>query len=272
MKKKSATTIALPTLALFLVCVLGFIGNIYCACAEIYSMSVAFGVSTLLLYLSFTPLHEASHGNIFFNSKILNTIAGHIIGFIFLAPYSAFRKLHLQHHAHVNNPDKDPDHWVKGSNAFYTFLRILSIYFSYYYSHLKDPKTRIKNLTATIPHNTLLLASFTFLGLSISPQFVFFVWIIPSVCALSLVAFFFDFLPHYPHDDSSKENNSRTYLSRPMAIIMLGHNRHIIHHLYPRVPFYNYAEHFENLPEKYKKGHTRIYSTPTLLRSLQLNK
>jgi ring-1,2-phenylacetyl-CoA epoxidase subunit PaaE len=55
----------------------------------------------------------------------------------------------------------------------------------------------------------------------------------------------FDYLPHYPYDTKASDNEFRATNLKPeyswlMTPVCLSQNYHLIHHLYPRVPFYRY--------------------------------
>jgi len=78
-------------------------------------------LSTVSAYLCFTPYHDATHraigcrrkddtdpNNLFLKS-LLNEVIGQACGIPLLAPFTAFRYIHLLHHKHTNDPEKDPD-------------------------------------------------------------------------------------------------------------------------------------------------------------------
>jgi fatty acid desaturase len=65
-------------------------------------------VSTVAVYLLFTPWHEAVHGSVSVRYKWLNGVVGRISGVIFQAPFPAWRWIHNQHHKYTNDPVKDP--------------------------------------------------------------------------------------------------------------------------------------------------------------------
>src|ERR1700720_3731149 len=70
-------------------------------------------IDAILIYFVFTPLHEATHGNIGGRGRRfawLQSFIGHASGFLLLAPYPGFRVLHLHHHANTNDPVEDPDY------------------------------------------------------------------------------------------------------------------------------------------------------------------
>ena len=55
----------------------------------------------------FILLHEAGHGTLF-RTRALNTIAGHVAGFLAGIPYVSWRLIHYQHHKWTGWQDLDP--------------------------------------------------------------------------------------------------------------------------------------------------------------------
>jgi fatty acid desaturase len=69
-------------------------------------------------------------------------------------------------------------------------------------------------------------------------------WILPARVAMLLLAFSFDYLPHRPHKITADEDRFRATHVFPNPLLtplLLFQNYHLIHHLYPAVPFYRYG-------------------------------
>ncbi len=49
---------------------------------------------------------------------------------------------------------------------------------------------------------------------------------------------FFDYLPHRPFNERNRWKNARVYPSPLLNILILGQNYHLIHHLWPSIPWY----------------------------------
>ncbi len=70
-------------------------------------------------------------------------------------------------------------------------------------------------------------------------------WILPSRLALLLLAFSFDHLPHRPHLVLGRVDPYRAthvFSDALLTPVFLYQNYHLVHHLYPGVPFYRYAQ------------------------------
>ena len=68
-------------------------------------------------------------------------------------------------------------------------------------------------------------------------------WLLPTRIALFLVALVFVFLPHYPgvvsqQDDPFMATTMRKGWEWLLTPLLVYQNYHLIHHLYPTVPFY----------------------------------
>ncbi|MGB3298115.1 MAG: fatty acid desaturase [Phormidesmis sp.] len=70
-----------------------------------------FAFNTLALHLVGTVIHDASHKSAHRN-PIVNAALGHGSALMLGFTFPVFTRVHLQHHAHVNDPKNDPDHFV----------------------------------------------------------------------------------------------------------------------------------------------------------------
>ncbi len=69
--------------------------------------------------------------------------------------------------------------------------------------------------------------------------------VLPARLAILLLAFSFDDLPHRPHRVTAAEDRfraTRLVDSRVLEVLLVAQNYHLIHHLYPAVPFYRYRQ------------------------------
>ncbi len=66
---------------------------------------------------------------------------------------------------------------------------------------------------------------------------LFVVWLGPALLAVLLLAFAFDFLPHYPYDTAERWFDTRIYPGRVQFAVVLGQNYHLIHHLWTTIPW-----------------------------------
>ena len=74
-------------------------------------------------------------------------------------------------------------------------------------------------------------------------------WIVPARLTFLYLAFFFVWLPHFPFEHTDRFRNTRITLFPGSTWLLLHQDRHLIHHLYPSIPWYRYrAAHRELAP------------------------
>jgi fatty acid desaturase len=184
------------------------------------------------------------HGSISSKYKWLNDAIGRISGIPLFSPFYAFQRLHLSHHQHTNDPEKDPDFWSGKGPWFLLPLRWLTQELYYWYisaTKLKETSTQRKREVIF----TLLFFYGASVGLAINgySTAVIWAWIVPSRLASGMLAFLFDYLPHQPHRIPMRKDPfkaTRNIEGRGLSLFFLSQNYHLVHHTFPTVPFYRY--------------------------------
>jgi beta-carotene hydroxylase len=65
-------------------------------------------------------------------------------------------------------------------------------------------------------------------------------WFIPSYIVGLALGLFFDYLPHRPHHERDRWKNARVYPNKVLNVLIMGQNYHLVHHLWPAIPWYNF--------------------------------
>ncbi|MCP4805119.1 MAG: hypothetical protein GY913_04370 [Proteobacteria bacterium] len=240
---------AWPTVVLAVVTLVVWFGAVLGHMAGLVPTWLAALVAFVAGYLTFTPVHEATHGNVGGTARpYLDTVIGWASALPLLAPFPAFKSLHLRHHAKTNHPEDDPDFWVAGT-GWRVAARCLSIMPHYYATYL-GPLARASSSAARtrpVAIAFLVLQALGLLGLAVAGygSTVLFVLLIPSWLAVAVLAFFFDWLPHHPHGVQGRYVDTRAIPSKLLEVVLLGQNLHLVHHLWPSVPFYRYGAVFD---------------------------
>lgn len=242
---------AWPTFALALFVVLGELAIWVARLALGLPLWIGALAATLLAYLAFTVMHEASHGNLHGERRGLKRAGealGWVAGMTLLAPYPAFRVLHLRHHSYTNHPDKDPDMHVAGSSLLAVLVRCATIVPHYYLSFLFGDASRSAQAKAERPAVLATTAVYAIvialLAISGYALEVMTLWVGPAVLASAMLAFAFDWLPHHPHSGRGRMRDTRAIPGLLLEVLLLGQSLHLVHHLWPRVPFYRYGRVF----------------------------
>ncbi|WP_378176093.1 fatty acid desaturase [Aquimarina sp. SS2-1] len=248
--QKYSGKVAWPTILLFSVLSIGYILLWKFYLLGLWPIWTSI-IGAVLAYGMFTIAHEASHGNISGGVQSfvkLEKVLGWISSFFLLFPFSAFVVIHLRHHAHTNDPANDPDHYVNGSNPLSIFFRCLTL-IGYYFELALGKHSKKNEAMNKIRGQSILflfflisiLSAVIFLGYA---NTLFFVFILSALIAAPVLAFSFDWLPHYPHNNLSRYRNTRIITIPGLEFLSLYQSYHLIHHLHPRVPFYKYKSCF----------------------------
>ena len=231
-------------------------------------------LNSLILYADQTPLHEACHGNIAgkdSNFLWLNHLVGYVCGALLLHEYNAFRYMHLAHHRDTNDPDIDPDHWVAVKNPFLVLFRCFTIVFwyqQYFWKHIAFHAhiPGMRPLTLHIVAMYAILYSLA-LGLSVFGWWreVLMLWIGPHFIASAMIIYFFAYLTHMPHELHERYRDTNVFwvkgkIMEPIVNwLYMFQNFHLVHHLFPRIPFYLYPKAFRSLKPVLEREKAHIY-------------
>jgi ferredoxin-NADP reductase/fatty acid desaturase len=260
-----STGIAWGTVALFIgitIAYIGLVGAIYTESISLFSGMV---ISTVLLYLGFTVVHEAGHGNIAHDVSWMKPIE-RLMGWtfttlFFIVPFGLFAKTHDYHHAFTNDPDRDPDHWVSGDTWKDASLRALVLPLNYLV--LMATRFRQDPVIASTHRSSLIYFATTFtiaIGLVAAGygMELLIVGIIPIFLSSYVLGMLFDWIPHMPTRQQGRYQNTRSYLFPGLKFLTLGQNYHHIHHLYPRVSWYHYQRVFNLIRPMLEKNNAPI--------------
>ena len=232
----------------------------YGAIVGLWPIWVSFLLSTAAIYMNYTPHHEAIHGNIAGANRNLiwlNDTIGTITGLIFFHGFTMHRITHLTHHAYTNDPVKDPDHWAHGKFSWMVIIRCLSILVPHeifgWRIARKAANGRVTMARSVVEH-TISYGAMLVLVFTGHWDAALFAFILPAIVSSGILAFTFDWLVHHPHQNpvTDRYRTSNVYLfpepaHTVLTVLYIWQNYHIIHHLYPRVPFYRYTGIFDQI-------------------------
>ena len=245
--------LAIPTIILSFLVVLTYSVILFFFAINLLSPTLTILFLIGITFASYVPMHEAVHGNIGGSNKKfswLDKSIGYLMAPIIAIPFTSHKKEHLAHHRHTNTGD-DPDVHIK--NLF------------------KSPKEFYKATIRVIKtQNTFVMNNFTRaeIGLSIgwrllfiyftglmSIPVLFFGWFLGAFLTIYLLSY----LPHKPYENSERWENTSIQLFpiQWLENLIFQQNLHAIHHLFPRIPFYNYRKVFEKIEPS-----MRIKKTP----------
>jgi len=199
-------------------------------------------IATLCAYTCFTPMHDAAHGATS-HSSWFNQLLGTLVGLPLMAPFSAFRVIHLQHHKHTNEVKYDPDRWSGTGPTWFLPVKWLTQDLHYYWFYFCFLKRPLKERLQVCFELTLMGILTWSLAQALGWSTILSHFILPARLASAALAFAFDYLPHVPHQIPAKVDRfaaTRIMLNPILNYLFLNQNYHLVHHLYPAVPFYRY--------------------------------
>jgi fatty acid desaturase len=214
-----------------------------------------------------TLLHESAHQTLAKN-KSLNLMLGTFCsGYLIFQQSTAYKESHcLNHHCHLGNPDRDPDLKFYLSRGLYQPLsrkkfldkHILQplvclqtpSYLVYLVRHrLLSPANDLRESSIVLGYWGLILITAIWSGCW--DKLILF-WFIPYLTTFQVLGWFIEMSEHYPLLGNSTID---LYLSRnrfspwyeAFFTSMHGENFHLVHHLLPKIPFWNMSKAHEIL-------------------------
>ena len=244
---------AWPTLTLFIGALALWTTSFVAGISGVLPLPVCILLSGVAAFWFFSVFHEASHNSIS-SIRAVNEILGRfsIMAFAPAPLFRAFRYVHMQHHRFANDHDgHDPDHWAGQGAKWLLPLRWVCMDGWYFLWYLKRLNTRsraeVVEMCWSIAAGALFFGVLLWHGWA---EWLFWLWFVPGRIACMLLAFVFDYIPHWPYHATHAENPyqatgirlGQEWLWTPL---LLSQNFHLMHHLYPLVPFYRYQRLWE---------------------------
>ncbi|MEM1241287.1 MAG: beta-carotene hydroxylase [Cyanobacteria bacterium P01_H01_bin.26] len=202
---------------------------------------VCFVLNTVALHLVGTVIHDASHNSAHRN-RVVNAVLGHGSALMLGFTFPVFTRVHLQHHANVNDPENDPDHFVSTCGPLWLIAPRFFYHEIYFFQRRLWKKYELLEW---------FLSRLIFVGLIYSAwRFDFLTyfanyWFSPALVVGVALGLFFDYLPHRPFQEQNRWKNARVYPGRLLNLLIMGQNYHLVHHLWPSIPWYKYKPAYE---------------------------
>jgi len=266
-----APAIAWPTLALAVVLPSTFMALAWFGWTRALPLWVCTPVLALVSYAHYTLVHESIHGNVVSSPRSLawlNTVVGWIGSLGMGAGWPALQRTHILHHSFTNT-DRDPDIIVKGTFGqllvkwlVMTPMSLLPMFVLRFISAerykrigtILSPAEIAQTSAVSLFTLTLLIAAIA------TGHFVDWLclWFLPTRLGILILNIFFQWLPHHPFDRTERYHNTRISLWFGGTFALLQQNLHLMHHLWPSVPFYNYARLYRALKPVLRAEGSRI--------------
>ena len=258
--KDLSPTVAWPTLAMAVALPLGQWTVVGLGATGVAPLWACAPIITLTAYAHYTLVHEAIHSNLAPGHprlRWLNPLVGWIGALGLGYNWPMLMRGHALHHAHTNT-DLDPDIEMKGTLGqlvakWLVFVPLsavppplLKFIVPAQYQKLEQMlrKGEMLQATAVAVGFLGLMSFFIATGHVFQPLCLLFG---PTRVAALMLRIFFSWLPHYPFDRTERYLNTRISLWPGGSLLLLQQNLHLMHHLWPGVPFYNYGRLYRRL-------------------------
>ena len=265
---------AWPTVLLLVVLIAIAVAVIAAWAAGPMPLLVGMFINSLVGYGLYTVVHDSVHRSISNRDPRYarwDTICGNVAAQLILLNFAGHRSSHLRHHAHTNT-ERDPDLGAKGPLAalpvkwLISNVVLLLVALPGGIRLANGLMRRLGGTKASEGGEASLLAEQRWavrvgvLAVLISIPLgvvvpVVVLWIIPARLTFLYLAIFFAWLPHFPYEHTDRFRNTRVTLFPGSTWLLLQQDRHLIHHLYPSIPWYRYrAAHRELAPLLRERG------------------
>ena len=202
-------------------------------------------VNGFAIYVSFTPLHDATHRTVSSNRRF-NDLLGTLSSLLLLPGITTriYRYLHLEHHRYAGDTVKDPDDpfvTAEGWRLVFVLLYPEILWSVFYISRWRS---RPASERVEFVGNLVFYALFHLFWLTSPYALEFFLaWMIPQRIGLGLVTWFFAHIQHPAHvtwEAAPLQTTVRVVTNPVATALLLGQAVHCLHHFAPSVPWYRY--------------------------------
>ncbi len=206
-----------------------------------------FLVSCFCMAMAYLPSHEAQHSIIGAKGtkwRWLNELVGHVSTIPLVFPYRVAWITHRQHHAHANDPLKDPDYSTRGDTWWQSALHAARARqpmqnegYRRCLAESTDPMLGRALVEATVMNlaHYAILTGLAWSGYAIEAALL---WWLPRHIGYTYLIVFLSWAPHHPHSETGRYRDTRAWRSPLGTILSMGMEFHVVHHLFPKIPLF----------------------------------
>ncbi|MET0707582.1 MAG: fatty acid desaturase [Tardiphaga sp.] len=198
------------------------------------------GAAVPVLFLHRRSRRRARHAH---SDRRINAWMGRIAAAIEGLSFPLFRIIHLQHHAFTNDAERDPD-FVIGRQPrwllpLWTVVRLL--HDNHFMLRRKLWDGRRRQLLEHLATVALQIAVIAVCIVCDRVEVLMWGWLGPALVSGALLELSGAWAVHYPHTSTHPLESTRMFHGRLLQVLMLNQNYHLVHHLWPRSPWFRYG-------------------------------
>lgn len=206
---------------------------------------LGFVLATVSIAASYLPSHEAQHNIIAGKGKPLrwlNELVGHVSTLPLAYPYRVLRATHMEHHAHTNEADLDPDYGVHAASDWDYLIQQIRGRLGGDGGNTNAYGATLERVGQSALFVDAIVYEVVYLGVLFTLAWTGFaieaalLWWLPRHIALIYISYYLSWAPHHPGEETGRYRDTRAFKSRFGNVVSMGMQYHIIHHLYPRIP------------------------------------
>jgi fatty acid desaturase len=238
---KNSAVIDFKTLGLLAFMYAIIVTNIYLYLTKPLPLILHMIISVIPIHCAFTVWHEAAHMTVS-NRRWINNLVG-IFGMLpYKTPYFTQRWIHLQHHKLLN--EKNDPNFIYIDGPFwqlpFRYLRGAKYMKELMKQQILTPKEILSDRLTTLFVLVVYVVAFIN-GFLLD---VVLLWFIPFLIAKGIMDWYVNYIPHVglPVD---RYQGTRIIKATWLTPLILCHNYHAIHHLWPTQPWHKYIKVFK---------------------------
>jgi fatty acid desaturase len=208
---------------------------------------------TYLMFLGTVMAHEASHGQMG-STRRSNFFWGRLALVPSTVPYVNFRKTHLMHHAHTNDPVLDPDYFVKPNHWWEAPFRAILVPHNWIMWLRARGRIKRRDIVEWGFHYLLIFALYLAI-ISVVGLGRVALGLLPALWLVSLLLWYpFAYFTHEGYSTGESEHQSHNYYGHAMFWLTLGLSMHRVHHEHPRLTWLEALPYVEEDPRGFFAG------------------
>jgi beta-carotene hydroxylase len=202
---------------------------------------------TYLMFLGTVMAHEASHGHLG-RGRAGNLFWGRLALIPILVPFANFRKTHPLHHAHTNDPQRDPDYFARPTRSWQIPLRALAMPHHWLFWLRRQGRVGRQHVTELLVDYARIATVHLPIALLVGPA-RYLGGMLPALVLVSLLLWYpFAIKTHEGWSLGQPETRSHDYYGRFMYWFSLGLALHRVHHMQPRLTWLELRAHVKQTP------------------------
>jgi len=205
-------------------------------------------VRAYLVFLGTVMAHEGVHGHLGATRRA-NLWWGRLALLPSMVPFTNFRRTHRLHHAHTNEPDRDPDYFLRSRSPLEIPLRAIAMPHHWFFWLRARGLLKPRDLVELVVNYCGIAAVYALIVVAVGPARLL-AGMAPALAITSVLLWYpFAIQTHAGYSTGAPESRSHNYYGRFMYWFSLGLSMHRVHHMKPWLSWLEMRSHVESAPD-----------------------